>query len=113
MKRPRLHPLIALLCALCLLGAQQAANAHFIGHLGSAAEATAFHKGGTGGDAPALDGVCKTCAAFAALVAAPPAYTPPPAVARVPNTRLFVQAPVFTPAPPAPPYSSRAPPVVL
>ena len=113
---PRLHPLIAFLCALCLLGAQQAANAHFIGHIGTAAESTAFHKGGksgNGSDAPALDGVCATCAAFAALVAAPPVHVAPQVAARTSVIRMFVQAPVFVPAPLAPPYASRAPPAVL
>jgi len=44
MRRLRHHPLIVLLCALCLLGAQQAANAHFIGHAGTAAETSACHQ---------------------------------------------------------------------
>jgi len=42
--RRRPSPLIAILCALFLLGAQQAAYANFIGHLGIPTE-TKWHEG--------------------------------------------------------------------
>lgn len=112
MRSLRRHPLIALLCVLCLLGAQQAANAHFIGHLGTAAEASAFHKGGAD-DASALDSVCATCAAFAALSSSPPSYAAPFVALRVGSPRPASSHPFLTPAPAAPPYASRAPPAVL
>jgi hypothetical protein len=112
MKSPRSHPLIALLCALCLLGAQQAANAHFIGHLGTAAKTAAFHKAG-GDELPALDSICTTCAAFAALSSAPPSHVDVLAAVRTSLAQPAVAAPVFIPARAAPPYASRAPPAVL
>lgn len=114
MRRSRLHPLIALLCALLLLGAQQAAYAHFIGHIGNQAE-TAMQEGGDAdhGAASSLSHVCTTCASFAALDAAPPVVA-----AAIPATTATV---AVTPAPaspaiparPALPYAARAPPAVL
>lgn len=114
MRASRLHPLIALLCALLLLGAQQVAYAHFIGHLGSQVE-TAAQEGGDAdhGAASSLSHVCTTCAAFAALDAAPPvvvAATPPSAATAVSLPALPSAA---TPAHPAPPYAARAPPAAL
>lgn len=112
MRRLRTHPLIALLCALCLLGAQQAANAHFIGHLGTAAAATTFDKNAAD-ESPALERICSTCAAFAALSSAPPSHVALLAAVRTLFAPPVVVVPIFTPAPAAPPYASRAPPVVL
>ncbi|HEX8964618.1 MAG TPA: hypothetical protein VF801_16580 [Rhodocyclaceae bacterium] len=111
MRALRHHPLIALLCALCLLGAQQAAGAHFAGHLGAAARTTTVHHS-AGDELPALDGICATCAAFAALSSAPPPHSIVLAAVRIPAVRPVPLAPVFTPAPAAPPYASRAPPAV-
>lgn len=114
MRRSRLHPLIALLCALLLLGAQQAAYAHFIGHIGNQAETVAQEGGDADhGAASSLSHVCTTCASFAALDAAPPAVAA--SVPACAATATFAPAPASTaiPAQPAPPYAARAPPAVL
>jgi hypothetical protein len=113
MRRLRSHPLIALLCALCLLGAQQVANAHYVGHLDSASGALAVHKSGGSDEAPALERICATCAAFAALSSAPPSDPAVPSAVGFAAVRPLFFASVFTPAPAAPPYASRAPPAVL
>lgn len=113
MRRLRAHPLIALLCALCLLGAQHAANAHYVGHLGAATAASAIHQSGGSDEAPVLERICATCAAFAVLSSAPPSDSAIPAAVGFAFIRPPFFAPVFTPAPAAPPYASRAPPAVL
>jgi hypothetical protein len=113
MKRLRSHPLIALLCALCLLGAQQVANAHFISHFETSGKTAAFQPSGNGDETPAAEGICVTCAAFAALSSAPPSHAPVLAATRTPNAPPAAAAYRFTPAPLAPPYASRAPPAVL
>jgi hypothetical protein len=110
MRGLRHHPLIVLLCVLCLLGAQQAAHAHFIGHLGAAAEATAVQSDSDA--APALEYICATCAAFAALSSAPPTHVAPPAGSPAAMTLHAAAVPTFVPAPTPPPYASRAPPAV-
>ena len=112
MKRLRSHPLIALLCALCLLGAQQVANAHFIGHFQASAKTAALQPSG-GDETPAAERICVTCAAFAALSSAPPSDVPVVAAMRAAYACPATAAHHFTPAPAAPPYASRAPPVVL
>jgi hypothetical protein len=110
MRRLRHHPLIALFCVLCLLGAQQAAHAHFVGHLGAAAETTAVHSGSD--EAPGLEYVCTTCAAFSALSSAPPSQAAAPAASPAANQVHAAVVSRFVPAPAPPPYASRAPPVV-
>lgn len=114
MRRLRRQPLIVLLCALFLLGAQQAAYAHFLSHLGIAAETVAKDGGDNEhGAATTLSHVCTTCAAFSALDSAPPAA----AVAwqcvdvATPVLPAFFAAPLV--ARPAPPCGARAPPSVL
>jgi hypothetical protein len=93
-----------------MLGAQQAAYAHYIGHIGCAAGTAPAPEGGDG-DAPPH--ACTTCAAFAGLIAAPPAFVAPIAVAPV-AAISFPDIPRATlPARPALAYTARAPPAVL
>ncbi|MDK9723469.1 MAG: hypothetical protein OEL88_01180 [Sterolibacteriaceae bacterium MAG5] len=114
MRRSRLHPLIALLCALLLLGAQQAAYAHFIGHIGNQAETVAQEGGDADhGAASSLSHVCTTCASFAALDAAPPVVAAAVPSAAATAAALPSLPAAVTPADPAPPYAARAPPAVL
>lgn len=115
MRRTRRHPLIVLLCAVFLLGAQQAAYAHFLGHLGIAAETTASDGGDNEhGAATTLSHVCTTCAAFSALGGAAPAADAPafdflePTASALP---LPAAAPFVARA--GPPAGARAPPSVL
>jgi hypothetical protein len=111
MRSWRAHPLIALLCALCLLGAQQVANAHYIGHLEAAGKTLSFQTNGD--DVHAAESVCATCAAFAALSSAPPSHASVLVASRAVQACPPAAASHFVPAPPAPPYASRAPPFVL
>ncbi|HEX8988298.1 MAG TPA: hypothetical protein VF816_10080 [Rhodocyclaceae bacterium] len=111
MRGLRNHPLIALLCALCLLGAQWAAHAHYASHLASGT--VAFHATGSADEAPAIERICQTCAAYAALASAPPSHPIIPGVVRLAAQAPLAAAPIFVPAPGAPPYASRAPPDVL
>lgn len=109
-----LHPFLALLLSLLLLGSQQAALAHMLGHaVAPAAQAsTAIAHGEDAGHGAALvlSHVCTTCIAFAAADLAPPAAFLPavPAAARSAGSRVAV--------PPAPTlafmaaFRSRAPP---
>jgi len=114
MRRPIRHPLILLLCALCLLGAQQAAYAHFLSHLGIAAE-TVARAGGDAehGAAATLSHVCTTCAAFSAAGAAPPPV--PPSLPGVHAVAAAMAAPPVghLAAVATPPCGARAPPAVL
>jgi hypothetical protein len=109
MFRARYRSLIAILCTLCLLGAQQAAYAHYIGHVGCAIGTPAAPDGN--GDAS--QHACETCAAFAGLTAAPPACVAPLAAMHVTAAPLPDLASAYAPAPPAPPYTARAPPAIL
>lgn len=114
MRRTRLHPLIAILCALLLLGAQQAAYAHFIGHLGNQAETVALEGGDADhGAASSLSHVCTTCAAFAVLDAAPPAAEVPLPATTAAMADLPAIAAADLPARTRAPYAPRAPPTVL
>lgn len=114
MRRPIRHPLLVLLCALCLLGAQQAAYAHFLGHLGVAAETAARADGDAEhGAAATLSHVCTTCAAFTATGAAPPPS--PPALPGIHAVEAAIAAPLVgrLAAVATPPCGARAPPAVL
>src|SRR5664280_2421439 len=71
----RTSPLIAIICALLLLGAQQFAFAHWIGHIGADTSAVSVH-GSDNSDGPSHRS-CETCDALAALTAAPPTYVAP------------------------------------
>ena len=114
MRRSRLHPLIVVLCALFLIGAQQAAYAHFLGHLGCAAETQASDRGDAGHDAgDTLSHVCTTCAAFAALDAAPPVVAMPLSLASAATTDAPPALAERVTARTARPYAARAPPAVL
>jgi hypothetical protein len=75
----RLRPFIAVLLSLLLLGAQQVAFAHMIGHIGaaSAAVTTAGHGDDGHGEALNLSHVCTTCVSAAGLAAAAPLGVPP------------------------------------
>ena len=93
-----------------MLGVQQAAYAHYIGHIGSGAQA-ASAPADDNGDAPLH--ACATCAVFAGLAAAPPAFVPPIAVthaAAIPRPDIPT---AYIPARSALPYTARAPPAVL
>lgn len=75
----RLRPLIAVILSLPLLGAQQAAFAHMIGHIGgaSAAVTTVDHDEQGHGEALNLSHVCTTCVSAAGLAAGAPLGVPP------------------------------------
>jgi hypothetical protein len=75
----RLRPLVAVLLSLLLLGAQQVAFAHMIGHIGAAASAvTTAHQGDDGhGEALTLSHVCTTCVSASGLAATAPLAVPP------------------------------------
>ncbi|MBL8486312.1 MAG: DUF2946 family protein [Rhodocyclaceae bacterium] len=76
----RLRPFLAVLLALLLLGAQQAAVAHLVGHVaGSAAAVHALADSAPEGDShhgAGLTQLCATCLAFAALDGAAAAPAP-------------------------------------
>jgi len=110
----RSRPFLALLLALLLLGAQQAAFAHLISHLGAETAAAGHrHDGGHDGH-DGLTHVCSTCLAFAAVaVGALPSA--PAALAGAPD---LVAPPLPPPLPAAGTaafrrYLARAQPVVL
>lgn len=114
MRRSPRHPLIVLLCALCLLGAQQAAYAHFIGHLGFAVDTVASAgDDAEHGAAATLSHACTTCAAFSATGGAPPSVPPPLPAACAGDTCLAAPVAVRIAAAAAPPCGARAPPAVL
>jgi hypothetical protein len=110
----RRHPFFLIVCALFLLGAQQASFVHCIGHIGADIRAVSVHWGsGDGDDRNTPSGECGTCIAFAALNAAPPAFIP--AIAEAQTTAIAFQetSPADLPARCAPSYTARAPPVLL
>lgn len=101
------------LCALFLLGAQQAAFVHLLSHLGSRAESAVQPRdGGSHGTAPDLSHVCTLCAAFAALDAAPLSLSLPLAETRLPNETPR-HAALVLPARFSGQYRARAPPILL
>jgi hypothetical protein len=75
----RLRPFVAVLLSLLLLGAQQAAFAHMIGHIGagSAAVTTVDHDDEGHGEALTLSHVCTTCVSAAGMASAAPFGVPP------------------------------------
>jgi hypothetical protein len=104
--------LIAVLALLCLLGAQQAAFAHWAAHLGAPVEVGLESTDGEHAAAAVLGQSCTGCAAFAGLDAALPGSPPSFATAQA----------IAEPALPAPQeksvsairrYDSRAPPAFL
>jgi hypothetical protein len=91
-----------------MLGAQQAASDHDIGHIGSAMAAAAA---GDNGGEPVTG--CTSCAAFAGLTAAPPAFVAPLALAAAIATPWAVLPSAYLPASSPLPYTARAPPAIL
>jgi hypothetical protein len=111
----RLRPFLAVLLSLLLLGAQQAAFAHMVGHIGgaSAAVTTVDHDDQGHGEALNLSHVCTTCVgasglAFAAPCGVPPRLTFDGAV----EAPIAAATPSFAAEPPQR-YQARAPPAVL
>ena len=108
------HQIILTLCALFLLGAQQAAYFHLIGHLGPVGPAVA-QPADAAGDAVALSlsHLCTSCLAISAVaVGAPLPVSLPAIVAAIsglPDRQELLGLPVST----APPYAARAPPYSL
>ena len=109
------HPLFALLLSLLLIGSQQAALAHMLGHAVAPTAALAATDGVQAEDrehgaALVLSHVCTTCIAFAGADLAPPAPLAPPALTADKAAALAVAVP------PAPTlaflaaFRSRAPP---
>lgn len=115
----RLKPFLAVLLSLLLLGAQQAAFAHLIGHLGAsggpaAAEVAALDRDDANhGEARTLADACTACVSASAIASAAPFGVPP---------QLTFVGGVETPPAAAPlarvaaaplPYLARAPPFLL
>jgi hypothetical protein len=117
MTRLRLPPFLAVLLALLLLGAQQGAFAHMIGHVGGTVTTTATviadHGDEGHGEALSLSHVCTTCVSLAALAGVAPGPAP------LAFHAAALVAPLLPPPPPAcsgavvSPYRARAPPAVL
>ncbi|OHC64993.1 MAG: hypothetical protein A2045_12745 [Rhodocyclales bacterium GWA2_65_20] len=116
MRRLR-HPLFALLLSLLLVGGQQAALAHMLGHAAGAAAARgasgiAQQEGADHGAALTLSHVCTTCIAVAGVAAAPPAAFLAVAMPVAPTAALV---PAVPPAPTfgfCAAFRSRAPPLL-
>lgn len=105
------HPLFALLLSLLLVGSQQAALAHMLGHaVVPAAVQVADDGDADHGAALSLSHTCTTCIAFAGADMAPPAPLALPSLAAGGTAALAVAVP------PAPTlaflaaFRSRAPP---
>jgi len=115
----RTRQLIVALCALFLLGTQQAAFVHLLGHFRFAA-ATATQPGnqlGHGasghGASSNLPDVCATCLAFTALAAAAPLPVQFAALAAALAAAPVLAAFSHAPAQGRLPYAARAPPQLL
>lgn len=114
----RLRPLVAVLLSLLLLGAQQVAFAHMIGHIGPGAPgASATTMAGDGdeghGEALTLSDVCVTCVGAAGLAATAPFGTlPAPAADRAFEAPVAAMSAAFAAAAPLR-YLARAPPPVF
>lgn len=102
---------ILTLCALLLLGAQQAAYTHLIGHLGFAGPAVVL-PADAGGDAVALglSHLCTGCLAISALAAGAPLPLSLPAVVAAVTGRAAGPELLHLAVGAAPPYAARAPP---
>lgn len=104
---------LVMLCALFLLGAQQAAFVHLLSHFGSRAESAAQPQdGGSHGTAPGLSHVCPLCAAFASLDGAPLPLNLSLAATSLPNETPR-HAGLIPPARFSGQYLARAPPILL
>ena len=104
--------LIAVFALLCLLGAQQAAFAHWAAHLGAAVEAGLESSDGEHAAAAVLGQSCTSCAAFAGLDAALPGGVLPMSTAQA-FAEPVLPAPPEKSVPATRRYDSRAPPAVL
>lgn len=104
--------LIALIAVLCLLGAQQAAFAHWAAHLGAPAAVGIEAADGEHAAAAALGQSCTSCAAFAGLDAALPGSMVGASVAPA-FVEPVLPAPQEKSASTIRRYDSRAPPAVL
>jgi hypothetical protein len=114
----RLRPFMALLLSLLLLGAQQVAFAHMIGHIGPVSgpttAITTVQQGDEGhGEALTLSHVCTTCVSVSGLAAAAPLAVPPrltfDGAFRAPMASATSVVVVAAPRH----YLARAPPAVL
>lgn len=106
------RPFVALIAALLLVIAQQAALAHMIGHTG-AAKVSAIHQDEDGhGAALTLSHVCTTCIAFTALDAFAPATSPVFAGTHAAHTQAVYRTSAL-PSLRAPTPRARAPPEFL
>ena len=104
--------LIALIAVLCLLGAQQAAFAHWAAHLGAPAAVGIEAADGEHAAAAALGQACTSCAAFAGLDAALPGSMVGASVAPA-FVEPVLPAPQEKSASTIRRYDSRAPPAFL
>jgi hypothetical protein len=111
----RLRPFVAVLLSLLLLGAQQVAFAHMIGHIGAGGAAVATVDGDDEGhgEALTLSHVCTICVSASGLASAAPFGVPPGL-----TFDGVVEAPTVVTTHPvvlafARSYLARAPPAVL
>jgi hypothetical protein len=111
----RLRPFVAVLLSLLLLGAQEVAFAHMIGHIGAGGVAVVTVEGDDEGhgEALTLSHVCTTCVSASGLASAAPFGVPPgltfDAVVEAPMAVTDFAVAVAVPLR----YLARAPPVVL
>lgn len=109
----RLRSFIAVLLSLVLVGAQQMAFAHMIGHLGASTVSVATGGDEGHGEALSLSHVCTTCVGASALMVGAPCGVPPPLTfegCAVGPTSAWA---VLLDSSAATPYLARAPPLVL
>jgi len=109
--RRLLHPVFALLLSLLLIGSQQAALAHMLGHAVVPAAIQVVDDGDADhGAALSLSHTCTTCIAFAGADLAPPAPLAPPALAAGNVAALAVAVPPSPTLAFLAAFRSRAPP---
>lgn len=109
----RFHqPFVALLLSLLLLGSQQAAFAHLLGHLPGGASPVAKYQGDHG----AFDGVAETCVGCIAVAAQAASAPPPTHPQRIASFVSDAAVAKSAASPPSRPYAgaqARAPPLFL
>lgn len=106
------RPFVALIAALLLVLAQQAALAHMIRHTGAAAQSALQQDEQQHDTAASLSHVCTTCIAFAALDGFVPSTSLPPLpVAEHHAPSVGIEAAHLGQTPPA--HRARGPPQVL
>ncbi len=108
-----LHPFLALFLSLLLVGGQQAALAHMLGHATTTGAVEVAQEGDAGHDAAlVLSHTCTTCLAFAGTDAAPPVAIVPLAMA---SGHVAAPDAAVSPAPSfrfSAAFRSRAPPLL-